>query len=48
MAAWMMVQRAGLEAATQALLYAAPVGEKARYVERLLAVVRPFIAGAPA
>ena len=43
LAAWMMVRGAGVEAATQALHYAAPVGEKDTYVERLLAVVRPFI-----
>ena len=43
LAAWMMVHGAGLGAATQALHYAAPVGEKDAYVERLLAVVRPFI-----
>lgn len=42
LAAWMMLQRAGEEAATAALHYAAPVGEKEAYVERLLAVVRPF------
>jgi transcriptional regulator GlxA family with amidase domain len=43
LAAWMMVRGAGLEAAAQALHYAAPVGEKDAYVERLLSVVRPFI-----
>jgi transcriptional regulator GlxA family with amidase domain len=43
LAAWMMATRAGFEAATQALLYAAPVGEKEEYVERLLKVVRPFV-----
>ena len=43
LAAWMMVRGAGVEAATQALHYAAPVGEKDAYVERLLSVVRPFI-----
>ena len=43
LAAWMMAKRAGFEAAAQALLYAAPVGEKDEYVERLLKVVRPFI-----
>ena len=48
LAAWMMVCGAGTEAAAQALHYAAPVGEKAAYVERLLAVVRPFISGAGA
>ena len=43
LAAWMMLRAAGLEATTQALAYAAPVGEKEAYVERLLAVVRPFV-----
>jgi len=43
-AAWMMAKRAGVEAATQALHYAAPVGEKDAYVARLLKVVEPFLA----
>jgi len=43
LAAWMMASRAGIDATTQALLYAAPVGEKEEYVERLLKVVRPFV-----
>ena len=43
LAAWMMLVRAGPEATAQALHYAAPVGEKDAYVERLLAVVRPFV-----
>ena len=47
LAAWMMAKRAGAEAAAQALHYAAPVGEKEVYVERLLQVVRPFIDAAP-
>ncbi len=45
LATWMMLRGAGLEAATQALMYAAPVGEKEAYVERLLAVVTPFVDG---
>ena len=44
LAAWMMIKRAGPEAAAQALHYVAPVGEKDAYVERLLAVVKPFLA----
>jgi len=48
LAAWMMASRAGIEAATQALLYAAPVGQKEEYVERLLKVVRPFLLQAKA
>ena len=43
LAAWMMARGAGFDAAAQALHYAAPVGEKDAYVERLLAVVRPFV-----
>ena len=43
LAAWMMVRGAGVDAATRALHYAAPVGEKEAYVGRLLDVVRPFI-----
>jgi transcriptional regulator GlxA family with amidase domain len=43
LAAWMMAKRAGFEAAANALHYAAPVGEKDEYVERLMKVVRPFI-----
>jgi transcriptional regulator GlxA family with amidase domain len=43
LAAWMMLRGAGEAAAKQALHYAAPVGEKDTYVERLLAVVRPFV-----
>jgi transcriptional regulator GlxA family with amidase domain len=43
LAAWLMLRGAGEAAATQALHYAAPVGEKEAYVERLLAAVRPFV-----
>ena len=43
LAAWLMASRAGFDAAAKALHYAAPVGEKDAYVERLLAVVRPFV-----
>src|SRR5438105_5719069 len=46
-AAWMMASRAGIEAATTALLYAAPVGEKEAYVQRLMKVVKPFILEQP-
>lgn len=46
LAAWVMVRGAGWAAATQALHYAAPVGEKDAYVARLLDVVRPFVAAA--
>ncbi|MDL2339584.1 MAG: DJ-1/PfpI family protein [Pseudomonadota bacterium] len=47
LAAWMMARGAGLDAAAQALHYAAPVGEKEAYVERVLAVIRPFLPEAP-
>ena len=43
LATWLMWKGAGLEAATQALQHAAPVGEKDGWTERLLAVVRPFV-----
>jgi transcriptional regulator GlxA family with amidase domain len=46
LAAWVMVRGAGWAAATQALHYAAPVGEKDAYVARLLDVVRPFVPAA--
>ncbi|CAN5459235.1 DJ-1/PfpI family protein [soil metagenome] len=46
LAAWLMVRGAGFEAATQALHYAAPVGEKDSYVARVLDVVRPFVPAA--
>ena len=48
LAAWAMVRRAGWAAATQALRGAAPAGEQEAYVERLLAVLRPFVDDAPA
>jgi transcriptional regulator GlxA family with amidase domain len=47
LAAWMMASRAGIDAATQALHYAAPVGEKEAYVRRLLKVVEPFVLDLP-
>ena len=47
LAAWVMARGAGFKAAAQALHYAAPVGEKDAYVERLLNVVRPFVDQAP-
>ena len=43
LAAWVMLRCAGVAATEQALHYVAPVGEKEAYVQRLLAVVRPFI-----
>lgn len=43
LAAWVMARGAGFKATARALHYAAPVGEKDAYVERLLSVVRPFV-----
>jgi transcriptional regulator GlxA family with amidase domain len=48
LAAWLMLRGAGVEAATDALRHAAPVGEKEAYVERLLKVVTPFVEDAAA
>jgi len=42
LAAWVMLKGAGVDAAREALHYAAPVGEKDAYVQRLLKVVQPF------
>lgn len=42
LATWVMLKKAGEAAAREALHYVAPVGEKQAYVERLLAVVKPF------
>ena len=47
LSAWFIAKGAGLDAAAQALHYAAPVGEKDAYVERILAVIRPFLPDAP-
>src|SRR5690606_17059043 len=43
LAAWLMLKGAGVEAATQALHYVAPVGEKDAYVARLIDGVTPFV-----
>lgn len=43
LAAWVMLRRAGRQAAEQALHYVAPVGEKEAYVKKLLDVVTPFV-----
>jgi transcriptional regulator GlxA family with amidase domain len=42
LATWVMLKKAGEAATREALHYVAPVGEKQSYVERLLAVVKPF------
>ncbi|TXI24091.1 MAG: AraC family transcriptional regulator [Roseateles sp.] len=46
MAAWVMARGAGVAAARTALRYAAPVGDKDGYVDRLMAVVTPFLPAA--
>lgn len=43
LAAWMIARRGSLQDAEAALHYVAPVGEKAVYVERAMAVVAPFL-----
>ena len=48
LAAWVICRGASRADAEQALHFAAPVGEKARYVEHALGVVTPFIAPTPA
>jgi len=47
LAAWIMAKGAGPDVAAQALLHAAPVGEREAHVERVMSVVRPFL-GTPA
>jgi len=48
LAAWMIARGASLEDMRQAVHYVAPVGEKEAYVERAVAVIRPFITPAMA
>ena len=43
LAAWAMVRLEGLSAATEALHYVAPVGEKDDYVDRALANITPYL-----
>lgn len=43
LATWLMWTKAGEDATREALTYAAPVGQKAEYVEQLLRQVRPFM-----
>ena len=44
LAAWMIARGGSLEDMRQAIHYVAPVGEKAAYVERAAAIVKPFLA----
>lgn len=46
LATWVMATKAGPDAARSALRYAAPVGEKDTYVDRVMAVVTPFLPAA--
>ena len=48
LAAWMIARGGSLQLAKAALHYVAPVGEKAVYVERAMAVVAPFLRSDPA
>lgn len=43
LATWIIARLAGVSEAEEAIHYVAPVGEKAAYVERALAVVMPFL-----
>jgi len=46
LAAWMITRLDGIEAATSALYYVAPVGEKEDYVERAMRNITPYVHGA--
>ena len=48
LAAWVIARLDGLEAASSALHYVAPVGEKALYVDRALSHLRPCLPAQPA
>lgn len=48
LAAWMIARLASAQDAREAIHYVAPVGEKAIYVERAMAVIGPFIGGGAA
>jgi transcriptional regulator GlxA family with amidase domain len=43
LAAWLIARGASLRDAEEAIHYAAPVGEKERYVEQALGVISPFL-----
>ena len=43
LAAWMITRLDGVEAATSALHYVAPVGEKEDYVERAMRNITPYL-----
>jgi transcriptional regulator GlxA family with amidase domain len=44
LAMWMIARGASVQDATDAMHYVAPVGEKDRYIDQALSVVRPFLA----
>jgi transcriptional regulator GlxA family with amidase domain len=46
LAGWMIARLAGIEAATAALHYVAPVGEKDEYVDRAMGNITPYLHGA--
>jgi transcriptional regulator GlxA family with amidase domain len=46
LAGWMIARLAGIEAATAALHYVAPVGEKDEYVDRAMGNITPYLQGA--
>jgi transcriptional regulator GlxA family with amidase domain len=43
LAAWILMRGASLAAAEAAIHYVAPVGQKAEYVDRAIAIVSPFV-----
>lgn len=45
LAAWVIARLAGVQAASDAIHYVAPVGEKDEYVARMLANIAPFVQG---
>jgi transcriptional regulator GlxA family with amidase domain len=45
LAAWVIARLEGVEAASNAIHYVAPVGEKEEYVARMLANIAPFVQG---
>ena len=47
LAAWIIARTEGVDAASAALHYVAPVGEKAAYVENALRRIAPYLPGSP-
>jgi transcriptional regulator GlxA family with amidase domain len=45
LAAWVIARLQGVEAASSAIHYVAPVGEKEEYVARMLANIAPYVQG---